>query len=340
MKKNLWIIGIILFTAFFISSAVIFKIFDVEILPSQFFGALIGVVITAIITVLLLQGQTANEETKERNVKVFEEKTKRYNKFIDELWKIWDDRKVTLEELNELINLLLKDIIIYTNHLTVDKILDSLIKISSVVGKEELNKNSSGVIQSEIFNIINYLSEELKLGGKIEPDMQKKLNELESKVIPYIIQKEFKKKYIQETIDIINNSDEVNFSSINYEKGYLMCQVKNSNVYFSAGPLEREISKSAFIGIYIEFWNNRNFQKYRDAVRGWRKNYLKGGLFWYSPSDIINFNNTEEIEQKFYEVTTEDNNINFLAKEIIKHYQNWNIDGKKIEEIIDECTNH
>jgi hypothetical protein len=32
-----------------------------EILPSQFYGALIGVVITAIITVFLLQGQTANK---------------------------------------------------------------------------------------------------------------------------------------------------------------------------------------------------------------------------------------------------------------------------------------
>ena len=71
-NKNLWLYGIIAFTILFIASAVIFRVLNVEILPSQFYGALIGVVITAIITVFLLQGQTANEEKRERSIKVFE----------------------------------------------------------------------------------------------------------------------------------------------------------------------------------------------------------------------------------------------------------------------------
>lgn len=104
-NKNLWLYGIVAFTFIFIASSVIFRIFDVEILPSQFFGALIGVVITAIITVFLLNGQTSAEETKERNVKVFEEKSARFNNFINKLWEIWDDRVVELEELNELIKI-------------------------------------------------------------------------------------------------------------------------------------------------------------------------------------------------------------------------------------------
>ena len=71
-KQKIWMFGVIAFTLVFIASSVIFKIFDFEGLPSQFFGALIGVVITAIITVFLLQGQTANEEERDKSVKVFE----------------------------------------------------------------------------------------------------------------------------------------------------------------------------------------------------------------------------------------------------------------------------
>lgn len=87
-NKNLWLYGIIVFTVLFIASAIIFRVSNIEILPSQFYGALISVVITAIITVLLLNGQTKAEESKERNVKVFEEKSVRFNNFINKLWEI------------------------------------------------------------------------------------------------------------------------------------------------------------------------------------------------------------------------------------------------------------
>ena len=95
-KKNLWVYGIIAFSAVFIASAVIFKIFDLEVLPSQFYGALIGVVITAIITVFLLQGQTANEEQRERSIKVFEKKQNVYHEFLDKLKVIIKDGEITI----------------------------------------------------------------------------------------------------------------------------------------------------------------------------------------------------------------------------------------------------
>ena len=73
----------------------------------------IGAILTAIITVLLLSQQSSSEEVKERNVRVFEEKSARFNTFINKLWDIWDDRVVSLEELNELIKLVSKDIVLY-----------------------------------------------------------------------------------------------------------------------------------------------------------------------------------------------------------------------------------
>jgi hypothetical protein len=75
---------------------VIFDVIAIEILPSQFYGALIGVTITAIITVLLLRGQTANEEECEKSVKVFEKKQEIYHIFLERLQLIIQDGEITI----------------------------------------------------------------------------------------------------------------------------------------------------------------------------------------------------------------------------------------------------
>lgn len=94
--------ALIITVAIFIVVLVITKLFKLEDLPLHTVGVLFGGVVTALITYFLLLGQTQAEESKERNVKVFEEKSTRFNTFIN---KIWDDRVVDLEELNELIKL-------------------------------------------------------------------------------------------------------------------------------------------------------------------------------------------------------------------------------------------
>lgn len=138
--KKIWIYGIILFTVVFIAVAVIFKIFDMEILPSQFYGALIGVVITAIITVFLLQGQTANEEQREKSVKVFEKKQEIYHNFLEELKRIIQDGEITIgaksadstEKVDEL-----KDLIFQLGYLQMHadaKIMDEVLqRIATII---------------------------------------------------------------------------------------------------------------------------------------------------------------------------------------------------------------
>ncbi|MDY0090712.1 MAG: hypothetical protein RBR78_10160 [Flavobacteriaceae bacterium] len=342
-NKNLWLYGIVAFSLIFIASSVIFRIFDVEILPSQFFGALIGVVITAIITVFLLNGQTSAEETKERNVKVFEEKSARFNNFINKLWEIWDDRVVELEELNELIKLVSRDIVLYTKPETVDKILSNLIIIAEQAKPDKTSKKDAEVtklIQQCIFDIINELAKEIDLGGEIKPEIRSKLNQLEEKVVPFLIQKDFKKNYIQQFKDTIENSEEeIDFSNIEYKNKFLWCQVKDSNVYFRVGPLEREKNHGAMIGAYVEFWRNRNYQKFRDAARGWRKDYLRGMRNHLGAKDIINFSDYEVVEKMYYQLNNDgEETQNELAKKVINLYKTWKIDGKNIEEIIEECN--
>ena len=61
--------------------AVFFNVFTDMELPGRIIAAFLGVVITAAITQLLLQGQTDKEETLRRDAKVFEEKLRIYQKF-------------------------------------------------------------------------------------------------------------------------------------------------------------------------------------------------------------------------------------------------------------------
>jgi len=133
----------------------------------------IGAILTAIITVLLLSQQSSSEEVKERNVRVFEEKSERFNTFINKLWEIWDDRIVSLEELNELIKLVSKDIVLYTKPETVDIILLKLITIAEQATPDKSSikdTEATKIIQQNIFDIINELAKEIGLGGELRPE--------------------------------------------------------------------------------------------------------------------------------------------------------------------------
>ncbi|KUF44504.1 hypothetical protein HX017_13095 [Myroides marinus] len=84
-KTNWQRIGILTSTVLFLIVAITFEIFELSSLPAQFFGTLLGVVITAIITVLLLQGQTKSEESRERHLLVFEKKQEVFFQFLTQL---------------------------------------------------------------------------------------------------------------------------------------------------------------------------------------------------------------------------------------------------------------
>jgi len=133
----------------------------------------IGAILTAIITVLLLSQQSSTEEIKEKNVKVFEEKSGKFNLFIEKLWEIWDDRVVSLEELNEIIKMVSKDIVLYTKPETVDIILLKLITIAEQATPDKSSikdTEATKIIQQNIFDIINELAKEIGLGGELRPE--------------------------------------------------------------------------------------------------------------------------------------------------------------------------
>lgn len=65
--------------------AVVLRLFSVNDLPFQTFAALIGVIITAIITGVLLQGQSDSERIQKEQSEIFKEKLSTYNNFLTAL---------------------------------------------------------------------------------------------------------------------------------------------------------------------------------------------------------------------------------------------------------------
>ncbi len=336
IKKKFVAISICVGFVFFIGVSIFSRLSTGNELPGQISGALLEAVITALLTYVLLSGQASQEEIKERNVKVFEEKTIKYNNFITKLWEIWEDRKITLEELNELVKIISRDIILYTKQETVEKILISLNRIADLSNSNDKNIDASKLIQNEVFNIINQLALEINLGGEITEKIQNQLNSLEDKVIPFLNKKIIKQNYLNSFYEELEES-EIPISNIEIKNNFIWIQIKQSNVLIKIGQIERQNSANAIIGIYCEFWGNRKYQKYRDASRGWRKDFLKSGYTWHQ--EMINFSDTNKVEKitdMYLNIDENNKPTNELAKKVINFYNNWKIDGKNLEQIIDE----
>lgn len=82
--------------------AVCFNVFTDMELPSRIMAAILGVVITATITQLLLKGQTKKEVGLKRDSKIFEEKLRIYQNFLDVLYKAVKDGELSDSEKLEL----------------------------------------------------------------------------------------------------------------------------------------------------------------------------------------------------------------------------------------------
>ena len=241
---------------------------------------------------ILLHGQSQAEELKERNVKVFEEKTERYKKFIDKLWGIWKDRKITLEEISQLLESFIEDILLFTPEDTTEALLKQLKKIADKTTEEK--KTTEEEIQEAVFEIINILSKEINLGGSIEAKQRDKLKVIDDKVRSLLEKKaeekqflENKKKYLKRFLEDFNKAIGDKFGNkakyIEYKNGCeIRIKIRKSNVELVVSP--------GLLAFYVEFWGNRNYQapeNYRYRDRGWGKDFLKR-LSW-KPTKMTNF---------------------------------------------------
>ena len=179
-KTNLSRLGVLILTIIFLMTAVVFEILELGSLPAQFFGTLLGVVITAIITVLLLQGQTKSEESRERNLMVFEKKQEVYFHFLTQLNVILQKENLTLhlnhekileKEVNSLQDLLFEIgyLQMHTSSETFDKILKlvgNLLEESKKLKRVDIKSEKDfetyyQVLSKDFFVIVSLLKLEL-----------------------------------------------------------------------------------------------------------------------------------------------------------------------------------
>lgn len=324
----------------FIGLAVAGKIFTVEGLPLQFMGTFLGAVVTAFITMILLIGQSQSEELKERNVKVFEEKTKHYNKFIEELWRVWEDKEVKLVELKTLTELVAQDIVPYTDKKTVFEILQSLNKISDNQYSEEENnideiKRVREKNQKEIYNILRLLSREIGLGGDVTNEIQNEIKQLEDKVLPVLYLKEFKKRFLEKLKKQLEDSDiPINNQYFKEDNFCYYIEIKNSAVEIELGEFNKK-DEEKYISFFVNHYDYPLYKSYRETARGHWKDYLKNPIV----TVLIPSFKDELLAEKMYKKEKDiDEKVEELVTSVENFYNNQLIVGNKtVKEIIEEC---
>ena len=133
--------------------------------------AFVGVVISALVTLVLLKGQTKDEEEKERNLKLYNTKLQVYSDFVYDMYEFLRDNQVTEEEFSSLRTRLLGKVCFYVNNKDVLKRIEKELK-----NIKELNDDGkmahafagiTGILQEDLNRNNNY-EEVLSLWGKFE----------------------------------------------------------------------------------------------------------------------------------------------------------------------------
>ena len=161
MKRNLsaTVIAITLSfvnIALFVFLLVATDLFSQKDLWFQSSCVIIGTIVTAVITLLLLNGQSDKEEEKERNAKVFEEKLAIYKEFLNTLCRIVKDGEITDEEFVEL-QFQVAQIAMHTDKAHVDKISNCLAGIIGPIKNKNLSEGQSPIIEN-----LFYIQQEFK----------------------------------------------------------------------------------------------------------------------------------------------------------------------------------
>jgi len=156
-KEYLFLIVCICLFALFVIIAAISGAWPGKDVSSQFFSALAGALVAAIITLFLLQGQTAVEADRQKDSKVFEEKLTIYQKFLQKMCDVVKDQKITPEEEIEL-QFQVSYIAMHTKSDSINIISDNVKKIILGIKKKESEANN---MLGRLFEIADVFHNEL-----------------------------------------------------------------------------------------------------------------------------------------------------------------------------------
>jgi len=324
------LIGISIFFILFCSIPIIFNVFSFEALPMTFIGAAMGAVITILITSFLLdrqsetqekllEKQSETEEKKEYHLRIFEKKAKYFQEFIDLVWDIWREEKISCDQYEELTSAYYKNLMIYiANENRLKNIGTAISDLGNCLEKE--SNECAHLIHKSVLDIINILSEDLETGGKI---IQGQIEDHKNKLFPVLFRKKllesFNEHLVSPNSDILESGkwlkwmegDNIIHDDMVFEfKNYKDCSIRLGFACNNKG----EYNKNFIIILYIPFGKHyHGFNKYRKGLDSSLLNKrikLNGdnNLFGKYPADEVDIPYFNFSEEKIKEIK---NNYNY-----------------------------
>lgn len=178
-KNNAWLAWSIVLTILACVISIALRLFSSADLPFQTFAAILGVIITAIITQILLIGQTKSDITRDKDAKIFEEKLKIYQDYLNTLCDVVSDHKVSDKE-KMVLQFKTSYIAMHTSadHINrISKAIADIIKVSCGPEKNEGKTNDRTMVLEHLFDIVQCFKEELYGKAKINDEEQTALKE-------------------------------------------------------------------------------------------------------------------------------------------------------------------
>lgn len=157
-------------------------------------SAIIGVLLTVIVTRILLEHETKSKKERDRDIKIYEQKIKVYSEFTEKMWGILDDGIVTESELKELKNICFKKLVFYLNEEHIKKLSVQIALIKPASKDEIESKEEKGSDDAA-----------MKAIGEITEILQKNLEDKDNVKSGSLVAlfNSFKDKQIEEEIEII-----------------------------------------------------------------------------------------------------------------------------------------
>lgn len=114
--KLFWplVVGLVLVLALgFLALTNTIGIWKIPELWSQIFAACTGAIVVAVVTMVLMHGQRASEEEKEKSIKIYESKVAVYSRFVTKMYKLLEDDQVSCDDFLSLRTEIFSSLIFY-----------------------------------------------------------------------------------------------------------------------------------------------------------------------------------------------------------------------------------
>ena len=96
---------------------------------SQIFAACTGAIVVAVVTMVLMHGQRATEEAKEKSIKIYESKVAVYSRFVTKMYKLLEDDHVSCDDFLALRTEIFSTLIFYLDDSHLRMMLTEIVNI-------------------------------------------------------------------------------------------------------------------------------------------------------------------------------------------------------------------